>query len=189
MTTIVLLRHAESEWNAEGRWQGHADPTLSPLGRRQAAELDLGAFDAIYSSDLKRATETAEIVAARLGLPVEYDARLREVDVGEWSGLTRAEIADRYPGASEWENGETRAAMGVRVLEAVLEIAAAHPDGRVLVVTHGGCLGAIWLACGGRAEERPRRSNCDVFEIAVEEGQVRRLDSVPGGGLHQQVQG
>src|SRR5436309_8138951 len=97
---VLLVRHGQSEWNAVGRWQGQADPPLTDLGRQQAraAAHSLGSLDAVFASDLQRATETAVIVAAQLGIgPVVLDPDLRERDAGEWSGLTRDEIHERYP--------------------------------------------------------------------------------------------
>src|SRR5581483_12433051 len=89
MTTLLLVRHGETDWNSERRWQGHADEPLNETGRAQAREVadELAdrSIDAVYSSDLSRARETAEIIAARLGLSVTTDARLGEVDVGDWS--------------------------------------------------------------------------------------------------------
>jgi broad specificity phosphatase PhoE len=201
VATIVLVRHGESTWNREGRWQGHGDPPLSDEGRAQALTVarSLAAmpFDALYSSDLARARETAEIMGKELGLPVQLDARLREVDVGEWSGLTRAEVEERYPdglrrrreGGTGWVDGETYDAMGARVVEALHAIAGAHRDGRVLVVTHGGPMCSAWLASGGMLADWRRTSNCDLDEFAVEDGRIRWVDSTRGGGLHQQVQG
>jgi probable phosphoglycerate mutase len=195
------MRHGETDWNLEGRWQGHADPELNETGRAQAEavarSLAAKPFNALYSSDLSRARETAEIIGKELSLPIQLDARLREVDVGEWSGLTTPEIEQRYPnglrrrseGGTGWERGESYSAMGDRVVEALRAIAEAHPDGRVLVVTHGGPMCSTWLAGGGTLTDWPRTSNCDLDEIAVEDGQIRRIDSVRGGGLHQQVQG
>ena len=201
MATIVLVRHGETDWNLERRWQGHADPELNDTGRAQAEavarSLAAKPFDALYSSDLVRARETAEIIGRELGLPIRLDARMREVDVGEWSGLTMPEIEQRYPeglrrrreGGTGWEHGESYSAMGDRVVAALRAIAEAHPGGRVLVVTHGGPMSSTWLAGGGTRADWPRTSNCDLDEIAVENGQIRRIDSVGGGGLHQQVQG
>jgi 2,3-bisphosphoglycerate-dependent phosphoglycerate mutase len=177
-TTLLLARHGETDWNRERRWQGHADPPLNGAGRAQASALAAGVtdIDAIYTSDLARARQTAEIVAAELGVPVHVDARLREIDVGEWSGLTRVEIAERFPGATRWVNGETREAMSERVVAALLEIAAAHEGGHVLVVTHGGPLGAVWVAGGGLFEDGPRAGNCQVRKIRVEAGRIARID-------------
>src|SRR5579871_6119870 len=99
--TILLARHGETEWNVARRWQGHAESDLTDTGRAQALELASlvgeSGISAIYSSDLRRAADTASIVADALGLTVRVDAELREVDVGEWSGLTSAEIEARFP--------------------------------------------------------------------------------------------
>ena len=153
-TRILLARHGETDWNHIGRWQGHADPPLNELGRRQAAELaerlSHDGISAIYSSDLRRASETALIVGARLGLPVTEDAALREIDVGSWSGLTRGEVAERFPdGFARWQageighDGETREELTERVVGAVEDVARAHPGETVLVVTHGGAIRAL----------------------------------------------
>lgn len=195
MATIFLTRHGQTDWNAERRWQGHADPPLNEHGHAEAHALAESlvsyGIEAIYSSDLVRARETAEIVAARLGLPVTLDARLREVDVGEWSGLTTSEIEQRYPGAMErrregmtgWTDGEEMEAMGRRVVEALLAIEGL----RALVITHGGPLRFVHAAAGSGAAW-VNAGNCDVDVYAVEAGRIRWLDSTRGG-LHQQVQG
>jgi probable phosphoglycerate mutase len=186
VTTFLLVRHGETDWNREQRWQGHADQPLNDLGREQARGLARTlageALDAVYSSDLLRARETAGILAEPLGLRVRLDPRLREVDVGGWSGLTHGEIELRYPdghrrrldGGTGWEDGETYGAMGARVLEALRAIADEHPDGRILVVTHGGPMREVWLATGGTFEERPRIDNCTLHEVVLEHGAVRR---------------
>jgi broad specificity phosphatase PhoE len=101
MTRVLLVRHGQSEWNAEGRWQGQADPPLTDLGRLQAthAARNLGVVDAIVASDLQRASETGLIISAELGVgPLVLEPGLRERDAGEWSGLTRAEIDLAWPG-------------------------------------------------------------------------------------------
>ena len=176
MTELLLARHGETDWNRDGRYQGHADPPLNELGRRQAVELadslDGEPLDAICSSDLRRSLETAEIVGERLGLAVERDADLREIDVGSWQGLTRAEIAERSLDGT-WD-GETYEQHRGRVVAAVRRIAARHPVGRVLVVTHGGCLRRLQEAAFGRPE--PVVGNCVVCRIAVEDGAIRRID-------------
>jgi broad specificity phosphatase PhoE len=177
-TRLLLARHGETDWNRERRWQGLADTALNEVGRRQARALaeELAAEppDAVYTSDLARARETAEIVADALRLPVVVDDRLREVDVGAWSGLTAVEIETRFPGKSR--PGESAEAMGARVIEALLEIAGSHDGGRVLVVTHGGPMRAAWLACGGSLENRPVVSNCHVQPIRVEGREMARID-------------
>jgi len=193
VTTILLVRHGQSEWNREGRWQGHADPPLSDAGRRQARELaDRLArvrLDAIYASDLERARATAEVVAEAHRIAVTVDAALREIDVGEWSGLTTAEIERRYPeglrrhadGDDGWRDGEPHEAMSARIVAAIGRIAAAHPDGQVLCVLHGGVMRAL-LAHADGADLRSYRlqhrgpANGTVARIAVEEGVFRRID-------------
>src|SRR3954447_4283030 len=114
MSRLLLLRHGQSEWNAAGRWQGQADIPLSARGEEQAAEAAErlagrgGArFTVVVASDLQRTVRTAEIMAATLGIAsIERDAGLREFDVGEWSGLTRPEIEQRWPGQlDEWREG------------------------------------------------------------------------------------
>jgi broad specificity phosphatase PhoE len=149
-TDLLVVRHGQSEWNAIGRWQGHADPALSELGRRQSAVAagSIGAVDGIISSDLLRAAETAAIIAQQLGIgPVMVDERLRERDVGEWSGLTDVEIRKRWPG---WlEDGrrpdgfEDADAMLARVLDAFAAIHQESPGGSLLVVTHGGVIHSL----------------------------------------------
>src|SRR4051812_42061109 len=103
MTTFYLIRHGETDWNVGGRWQGHTDVPLNEAGRAQARRLAErlraggGRFDAIYSSDLERAWETAQIVGGALGCPLRPIVELREIDVGAWAGLTRAEVVARTP--------------------------------------------------------------------------------------------
>jgi probable phosphoglycerate mutase len=187
MTTLFVARHGQTDWNREQRWQGHADPPLNATGREQAAELGdsfVGrGIDVVVSSDLRRAAETAEIAALRLGLTVEVDPRLREVDVGEWSGLTSAEVLARYPegysrrraGRTGWNHGEELAAMADRVVAALLDLAARYPGRRVLVVTHGGPVRAALAACGVDVRAAPGVQNGDVEEIAIRGGRMRRI--------------
>jgi broad specificity phosphatase PhoE len=146
-TRILLVRHGQSEWNAEGRWQGQADAPLSDLGRLQAREAAqaVGAVDAVWASDLQRAVETATIIAETIGVgPVVVDPDLRERDAGEYSGLTRGEIEVRFPGyladgrrPPSWEPDDHLLA---RALRALHRIAGEVPGGDVLVITHGGLI-------------------------------------------------
>ncbi|MBP7692944.1 MAG: histidine phosphatase family protein [Anaerolineales bacterium] len=153
MTLLYLIRHARSTWNAEGRWQGHADPPLDPAGCEQAEalarQLRGEPLAAIYSSPLARARQTAEAVARVQGLPVRLDERLKERHVGAWSGLTEAEVRARYPEQfrPDWwvlgpPGGEGQAALQARTLAAWHEILAAHPEATVAIVSHGGSLNA-----------------------------------------------
>jgi broad specificity phosphatase PhoE len=163
VTTLLLVRHGETDWNAEGRLQGHTDRPLNDFGRRQAKELAQRlageGVDAIYASDLVRAKETAEIVGERLGLPVVIDPDLREKDWGTWEGLTgdervHVELA-----------GESTEAHRDRVMRAVRRIAQRHPDQRVVVVTHGGSLRRIQAALNGVAD--PVIENCAVWSCTL----------------------
>jgi probable phosphoglycerate mutase len=150
MLRVLLTRHGQSAWNAEGRWQGQADPPLSELGRAQAraAGTIVGSFDAVIASDLERACATAQIIAEGTGIgPVLVDARLRERNAGEFQGLTRPEIEERFPGylASEtWPpSWEPDASLLDRALDALDDIAARVGTGDVLVVAHAGIIYAL----------------------------------------------
>jgi probable phosphoglycerate mutase len=173
VTTLLLVRHGETDWNAEGRLQGHTDRPLSDFGRRQAqqlaAELEDEGLEAIYASDLARARETAEIAGQQLGLPVVLDADLREKDWGTWEGLTAAE-RDHVDFV-----GESTQAHQERILHALRRIAGRHPgDGRVLVVTHGGSMRRVQTAALGMA--MPVVENCGRWLCAYENGTFRALD-------------
>ena len=172
MTTLLLVRHGETDWNAAGRLQGHTDRPLNEYGRRQAKDLadrlaGEGA-DAVYASDLARARETAEIVGERLGLTVVIDADLREKNWGNWEGLTGDERVH-----VEFE-GESTEAHRERVMRAVRRIVERHPGQRVVVVTHGGSLRRIQAAVNGVAD--PVIDNCSVWSLAHEDGTFRALD-------------
>lgn len=194
-TTLFLARHGETDWNRDHRWQGHADTELNELGRGQARELAERLADepiaAVYASDLSRARETAEIVARIRGLSVNIDERLREINFGDWEGLTTAEIEERFPeAAEEWRTndgfheftgGETYGQMGERVVAALGEIAGAHPDEHVLVVLHGGPIRGVLAHAAGISYGEQRRlrqhlANCDVVRVAVEDGTFTPLD-------------
>ena len=173
MTTLLLVRHGETDWNAEGRLQGHTDRPLSDYGRRQAQQLAGGLEDeeleAIYSSDLARARETAEIVGERLGLPVVLDPDLREKDWGTWEGLNSVERD------SVEFVGESTEAHQERMLEALRRIAERHPgDRRVLVVTHGGSMRRVQTAAMGMA--MPVVENCGLWSCVYEDDAFRAAD-------------
>jgi broad specificity phosphatase PhoE len=193
MTVLLLARHGETDWNREHRWQGRADPPLNALGREQAAALAASLagvpLEAIYSSDLARAVETAELVGGALEIAVTAEPALREIDVGEWSGLTTAEIERAFPagwerhraGGDGWEHGETHAAMSERVAEAAARIASAHPGLQVLCVAHGGVIRALLARAEGvdlgtYRLSSPGPVNGSVARIAVEDGRFSRID-------------
>jgi probable phosphoglycerate mutase len=191
---VLLVRHGQSEWNALGKWQGQADPPLSDLGRAQAraAARSLGALDAIYASDLQRAMETAAIISGELGIgPVILDPDLRERDAGDWSGLTRSEIKQRYPGylpddrhrafapdggapkrPPGWEPDEI---LRSRVLGALARIHEAVPDGDVLAVTHGG---VIYVLEDHLGERFHRLANGEGRWVEIGDDKMRLGDRV-----------
>lgn len=153
MTRLYLVRHGETEWNLTGRWQGHTDIPLNEIGFQQARILadrlrdDGERLTAIYSSDLARAWQTAETVGAVLKLAPVPELALREIDIGWWGGLTRAEIAMRDGDAlsrldAEEDlprgGGETMRDLYARASAAMERIAAAHPGETLLIVSHGG---------------------------------------------------
>ena len=164
-TRLLVVRHGQSEWNAAGRWQGHADIALDRTGELQAAEAAevLGIFDSVWASDLVRALRTAQIIAMITGVgPVRTDPRLRETDVGPWEGLTQHQVERDWPGflaeRRRPEGFEAYEDAAARLIEALLEIAADHPGGEVLVVSHGGVIRAARRALGAEAPHLPNLS-------------------------------
>lgn len=150
---MLLVRHGQSEWNALGRWQGQADPDLSELGREQAhaAARRLGTVDVIVSSPLVRALATATIISSALGVgPVVVEADLGERDAGEWAGLTRAEIDERWPNylaeGRRPPGFEPEEDLRARAYAALDRIEAEHRGGEVLVITHSGVIYALEAA-------------------------------------------
>lgn len=162
MTEIWLVRHGQTDWNLAGRYQGHLDIPLNEAGLEQAGRLAIKlageTFAAVYCSDLQRARVTAEMVAARLGLAVIPLAELREINQGDWQGRYLADVREEFgepdPSAGEEmlheraPGGESVAEVAARMKLAADRIAAQHPTGRVLVVTHG--LALATLLCQAR---------------------------------------
>ena len=156
------MRHGQSEWNADGRWQGQADPPLTDLGRAQArhAARSLGTVDAIVASDLLRAADTAVILAGELGVgPVVVEPDLRERHAGEWQGLTRPEIDEGWPGYLEdhrrpdgWEPDDTLLARATAALRRIHDLV---PDGEAIAVTHGGLVYVLEGSFGEPFERLP----------------------------------
>jgi broad specificity phosphatase PhoE len=150
----VLIRHGQSTWNREHRIQGQLDPPLSNEGRRQAElvgrRLSGRSFAGFYSSDLKRALETAELIGTAIGARPQSETSLREIFLGDWEGLRTEEIAERFPEAwarwveePDWDvvpGGEGAALFDARVAGALDDIFRRHAHGDVLVVTHGGVI-------------------------------------------------
>lgn len=189
MLRLLLIRHAETEHNAQARCQGQSDPPLSVEGRRQAAALAARLareeIHAVYAADLHRASETAAAIAMAHGLAVHTDPRLREVAFGEWEGLTWAEIGARYP--QEWAawqadpldvappGGETLIQVTTRVRSVFEAIAERHSDQCVALVSHGGPLRALLCLALGlppQAHWRFQVAPASVSELCVCEGEA-----------------
>ncbi len=203
--TVLLVRHGETVWNASRRIQGHEDIPLSDVGRAQARalaeRLRREKPARIVSSDLARARETAEIVAAPLGLPVTTDALLREQSLGTWQGLTFAEAAARDPDIARRfaardpdarpPSGETRAELAARAFAAVSAHASPGSSGPLVIVTHGGVVMSILTRVLGLPPSSPRRlllPNAGVSTLlhhrgswfALSVSDVSHLPSSPG---------
>ena len=181
---MLLVRHGQSTWNAEGRWQGWADPPLSELGAAQARAAAEHLHDArvIVASDLARARETAEILAKGAGVgDVETFRGLRERGAGDWTGLTRAEITQRWPNAfssderTEPPGAEPMPTLLGRVVATIHRIAARADGGAVVAVTHGGVIRSLERHLGIDPEPLP---NLAGRWIDVDGGQLAAGDRV-----------
>jgi probable phosphoglycerate mutase len=162
---LLLVRHGESTWNAVSRWQGQADPPLSPFGERQAEDAgallaEIAKFTAVWASNLVRARRTGDLIAKHLGIAhVRDEPRLRERDVGAWSGLTRDEIEERWPGylaarrsPPDFEGDDELLARTRAGLAAAVD---GSGPGDVLIVTHGGVIRTIERSLGAIPERLP----------------------------------
>jgi probable phosphoglycerate mutase len=175
-TQIIFIRHGETDWNRIKRIQGHIDIPLAQsgidqaqqLGARFADEARAGArLDAIWSSDLMRAQQTAQPVAEALNLPVQLVPGLRERNYGAFQGHDSDEIANRFPDEyAHWQTrdpgfappeGESQRAFYHRVLHALEPLIAMHPEGRIAVVTHGGVLDCAYRFARGLSLDAPRQ--------------------------------
>ena len=157
MSYVYLVRHGETDWNRTHRIQGSSDIPLNDTGRAQAARtaalLARRQWDAIYSSPLSRAFETATIIGSAVGLAhLEKVSELAERQYGVAEGLTDRELVQRYPGSSAVPGRESRAEVAARVMPALLRIAATGSDRRVIVTTHGGVIRTVLLALNAPVE-------------------------------------
>ena len=178
-TQVLLLRHAQSAWNAAGRWQGWADPPLSDAGVEEAAafaaDLELDVITAAVASDLSRARQTASIIAAARSWPAVRTFRgLRERGAGEWTGLTRDQIEQRWPGALggpvlDIPGGESRAAVTARAVATLHRIAEEWPATAVLAVCHGALIRLVEEYAGGEPRGIP---NLGGRWVLVSDGSV-----------------
>ena len=193
MTTLLFIRHGETDWNAQGRFQGQIDVPLNARGQRQAQRLAqrLAAEPPrpIVSSDLQRARQTAQPLAAAWGAPVAAAPGLREQSFGVLEGLDLPAITRQHPELwARWSEhradyalpgGESTRQFHARVLQAVGELAAAHAGATLLVVTHGGVLDMLWRTAHGLALDGPRRCaipNTGLNRLAWRDGTLAVLD-------------
>ncbi len=168
MPQLIVARHGETQGNAEHRYQGQNGTPFNATGlaqaERLAERLANESIDAILCSDLRRALQTAEPVAKRLGLEIVPDARLREVDVGEWEGLTFADIEERYPdfmadwmtdkGYTRIPGGESAFDMAQRIEDLVISLRTRPDEETILLVTHGGWIQVLLCVTLGLPYER-----------------------------------
>jgi len=194
MALITLIRHGESVWNGERRIQGNQDPPLSPRGRQQAVRLAARLSvhlprrpAALFASPLRRAAETAEIVAGAMSLPVVAEPGLREMGLGSWEGRTVPEIRAASPGAYEaWlkdpqahpaPGGERLEAFAARVTAAFEGLRVAHPDADLILVSHGGPIKALMchiLGVDVRLLFRIQQDNTALSAVQLD-GETRRV--------------
>ena len=184
MTDLILVRHGETDWNRELRFQGHLDVPLNATGLEQARRLALRMIDEpvrrFYASDLARARQTAEPMAFQLRLAMVLDPALREQGFGQMEGMSVPEIKSRHP--QEWADwlrfdadhampgGESTRFFHARVAAGVRRIAAAHLGETVLLVTHGGVLDMIWREARSFGLDGPREClipNAGISRIRV----------------------
>ncbi len=207
-TTILLIRHGETAWNAEKRLQGHLDIALNAEGERQAAllgaALALEPIDHVVSSDLLRARQTAEAIARGRGMAVDTDPALRERCYGGFEGLLYSEIAARFPlEFAAWQardvdavlplganRGETFRQFYERTTGAILAQAQAHPGKTIALVAHGGVLECAYRAALGLPLETPRDFkvlNASVNRFVAEQGALRLVSWGEVGHLQPAV--
>ena len=187
--TWYLVRHGETAWNAENRYQGQTDEPLTDTGREQSRALKKGmtAIDINFAtcSDLSRARETGEIILENRGISIRADPRLRELNYGEFEGLTGDEIRSRAgSGTRSWHNGspDTKAPGGecfadlhARVGEVVASLRAEVKAGNVMIVAHGGTLRSLVLHLMGLLVTEFRKFRFSSASVTV----IRETDGQP----------
>lgn len=190
MTRLILVRHGESAWNRELRYQGHRDIELSSVGWAQAEclrqRLQKEPLDAVYSSDLRRAAETAALIVRGRGLEPILRPDLREANLGLWEGLTYAEARAAWPKVAERRRlnpahtappqGESLRQVKRRVCAAIEEITRRHPDQTVLIVSHSGPLHALVCALLGLKLKA-------AWQLRLDNGSITIIDTYPEGAI------
>ncbi|MGD8406760.1 MAG: histidine phosphatase family protein [Anaerolineales bacterium] len=188
MLHLMLVRHGETEWNVQRRYQGQSDVPLSELGRRQAeliAERLAGqTIEAVYASDLERAWETASFIAEKIGLEVSSEPRLRELKFGILEGLTFEEAEEQYPEMiAAWlenfnntpEGAETIDLFNARIVSLLDDLKTKHDEQIVLLVGHGGSLSEILRVVLGLSREKRwylEMENASLSEVSIAENYI-----------------
>lgn len=182
MLKLYLIRHGETQWNAEGRIQGHTDIELNERGMEQARRLaarmpEEGPFDAIYASPLRRAFRTATLIGEALKLTVISDARLIERSLGQLEGLTMSEVKEKFPQVHlAWHEGgirphipgeESRESFVERAGGFLGDLRAKHRQGRVLAITHGGTINMLLMTGLNLDPERPLPFHIDNASLNI----------------------
>lgn len=192
MTTIYMVRHGETEWNAAHRMQGWSDIPLNEKGREQASfaarKLESIPLDAIYTSPLKRAADTAEIIRGERNIPLIEEKGLIEINLGRWDGHTPDEMDALYPGQYDlWrtkpgevhiDGGETFADVQERAFAAFRRIAEKEREKTVLLVSHMGCLSTILFKIAGYPLNdlwKHPIGNCALCEVDVDEQETMKI--------------
>jgi broad specificity phosphatase PhoE len=183
MLHLMLVRHGETEWNVQRRYQGQSDVPLSEIGNQQAesiaGRLAGQEIDAIYASDLKRAWQTAQVIAAQIGLDVISEPRLRELKFGILEGLTFEEAEEKYPEMiTAWlddfnntpERAETIDMFNARIVSLLDDLKRNHDEQVVLLVGHGGSLSEILRVVLGLSPEKRwyiQMENASLSEVLI----------------------
>lgn len=169
-TTLIVIRHGETHWNIEGKWQGHEDSPLTDNGVNQAKavarQLQRYKIDALYSSDLGRAMQTAEIIAKPHQLKIQPDPRIRERHLGNFQGLTLKEMKSQYPheylkhtsrdANYKAPGGESKEQQYKRSIHFFSEIVGKHPNQTIVIITHGGVVDCLFKHVMGLPLDKPR---------------------------------
>ena len=193
MARVILIRHGETDWSRDGRWQGWSDVPLNERGCEQARDIvePLARLrpTLLVASDLVRTQQTLQPLADALAMPIAIESDLKEIDVGSWAGLSHAEAAERHPdgaarhdaGGTGWEDGETYGDVAERGERALLRLTEGQPSTALIVaVSHGGLIGAtvgrlLGLAPEAQRQRVGRPSHCHATYL-------RRADTAGAAG-------
>tara|TARA_Y100001970_G_C14257571_1_gene876653 strand:+ start:8801 stop:9424 length:624 start_codon:yes stop_codon:yes gene_type:complete len=191
----IIVRHAESNWNKKGIFQGQKNPKLSSNGLIQASKIHLALkgirVDYIYSSDLERAKNTAQILNSKLNLPIEMTENIREIGFGQWEGLKRNEVQDKYPHEFyQWirnglilekiQGAETLNNVTTRLTQFIADVKLRHTDDKnIVVVSHGGTIRILAKMLLGLSIEQPISMSTNNTGISIIESSITNNDSRP----------